>query len=98
MFPNPPASSNTTTHRKHVGVSAEGRMAIKYAYIIERTGDGGWGAWVPDLPGYACTGTSIQEVRQLVAEGVPFHIEGLRLEGLPVPTPGERILEFIDVS
>ena len=37
-------------------------------------------------------------LRELVAEGVPFHVEGLRIEGLPVPQPRERIVEFVEVS
>jgi predicted RNase H-like HicB family nuclease len=40
---------------------------------------------VPDLPGYSATAATVEELRALVREGVPFHIEGLRLAGEPVP-------------
>ena len=70
---------------ENVGEHTEaGWLVMKYAVIYERCRDN-WGAFVPDLPGYSATAATVEELRALVREGVPFHIEGLRLAGEPVP-------------
>ena len=69
---------------------------MQYAVIIEKS-DTGFGAYVPDLPGCVAVGESEQEVRELIREAIEFHIDGLREDGQPVPTPAVRI-EYIDVQ
>ena len=59
---------------------------MKYTVIYEK-GDTSWGAYVPDLPGVITVGASRQEVERLIQEAIEFHLEGLRSEGLPIPTP-----------
>lgn len=59
---------------------------MRYAVILEQ-GDTRWGAHVPDLPGCVATGETRDEALALIREAIEFHIEGLREEGLPVPTP-----------
>ena len=56
----------------------------KYLVIFERTSSG-YSAYVPDLPGLAVFGGTRIEVEQNAREGIAFHIEGLLLEGMPVP-------------
>jgi predicted RNase H-like HicB family nuclease len=68
----------------------------RYAVVIERTGDG-YGAYVPDLPGCIAAGDTYEETEQLIREAIPFHIEGLRMNGDPVPEPAARI-EFVDAE
>ncbi|MCC6794647.1 MAG: type II toxin-antitoxin system HicB family antitoxin [Candidatus Hydrogenedentes bacterium] len=58
----------------------------KFAVLIEK-GTQNYSAYVPDLPGCIATGDSIDEVRQLIREGIYFHIDGLIQDGLPVPEP-----------
>jgi predicted RNase H-like HicB family nuclease len=58
----------------------------EYLVVIEREGDS-WGAYCPDLPGVGVVGESAEEVGRLIREAVTFHIDGLREDGLPVPTP-----------
>jgi len=60
--------------------------AVKYTVIYEK-GKSTWGAYVPDLPGVIAAGDSRDEVESLIREAVEFHIEGLRAEGLAVPSP-----------
>ncbi|MBC7569728.1 MAG: type II toxin-antitoxin system HicB family antitoxin [Spirosoma sp.] len=57
----------------------------KYLVILEKA-ETGYGAYVPDLPGCVATASTKEEVERLIYEGIQFHIEGLELEGLPVPT------------
>jgi predicted RNase H-like HicB family nuclease len=59
---------------------------MRYAIVIER-GPTSYGAYVPDLPGCVAVGRSAAEARKLIAEAVPFHLEGLREDGLPIPEP-----------
>jgi predicted RNase H-like HicB family nuclease len=59
----------------------------KYTVIYEHVSDNNWGATVPDLPGLAVGGRTKEEVEQLIQEGIVFHIEGLKEDGLPVPPP-----------
>jgi len=42
---------------------------------------------VPDLPGVITVGDTREEAERLIAEAVEFHLEGLREEGLAIPTP-----------
>jgi predicted RNase H-like HicB family nuclease len=59
---------------------------MQYLVVIEK-GESGFGAYVPDLPGCIAAAESEAEVRQLIREAIEFHVEGLRENGQPVPTP-----------
>jgi predicted RNase H-like HicB family nuclease len=58
----------------------------RYLVIVEETGTG-YSAYSPDLPGCIATGDTRERVEQEMREAVQFHIEGLKLEGEPVPEP-----------
>ena len=68
----------------------------RYAVVIERTGTG-YGAYVPDLPGCVAAAETYEETDRLIREAIPFHIEGLRLHGAPVPEPSVRV-EFVEAE
>jgi predicted RNase H-like HicB family nuclease len=59
----------------------------QYVAIIERDEEGGYSAWVPDLPGVVAAASSYDEVVNLIREAVEFHLEGLREDGDPIPPP-----------
>ncbi len=63
---------------------------MKYAIVIERS-ETGYGAYAPDLPGLGVVGESAEEVRQLIAEAIVFHLEGLKADGEPIPPPTVQI-------
>ena len=69
---------------------------MRYMVVIEK-GPTSWGAHVPDLPGCAAVGESRDEVLELIREAIEFHIEGLRIDGLPIPEPSSQG-EFVDVN
>ena len=69
---------------------------MRYMAVIER-GEKSWGAHVPDLPGCIAVGETREEALQLIREAIEFHIESLRQDGLPVPSPSSEG-QFIDVS
>jgi predicted RNase H-like HicB family nuclease len=57
-----------------------------WGVVYERTATG-WSVFVPALPGLVVTGATREVAEQLIREGIPFHIEGLAEEGLPIPDP-----------
>lgn len=72
-------------------------MAVmRYMVVIER-GETSWGAHVPDLPGCVAVGETREEVLQLIRGAIEFHIDGLKEDGLPVPTPSSEG-EFVEVG
>ena len=58
-----------------------------YLIVIERAADGGFGVWAPDLPGCVALGDTIADAEQQMREAIAFHLEGLREQGQPVPSP-----------
>jgi predicted RNase H-like HicB family nuclease len=67
---------------------------MRYAIVIEKA-EGNYSAYVPDLPGCVATGASVAEVEQEIREAIRFHIDGLKQDGLQVPSPSS-IAEYID--
>ena len=59
---------------------------MKYLVVIEKT-QTGFSAYSPDLPGCVTTGVTQQETAKNMEEAIAFHIEGLQLEGEPIPKP-----------
>ena len=72
-------------------------MAIaRYMVVVER-GDTSWGAHVPDLPGCVAIGETRDDVLQLIREAIELHIDGLKQDGLPVPSPSSDV-EFVEIG
>jgi predicted RNase H-like HicB family nuclease len=57
-----------------------------YTVLYER-GERNWSAYVPDPPGCVATGKTREETEHRIREAIAFHIEGLKLDGSPVPEP-----------
>ena len=70
-------------------------MKTKYAVVIEHYDEGGFGAYVPDLPGCIAVGKVRAEVEKLIAEAIALHIESLQEHGNPVPLPSSAV-EYIE--
>jgi predicted RNase H-like HicB family nuclease len=65
---------------------------MEYAIVIEKAPDSqNYSAYVPDLPGCIATGETLEDIKRLMEEGIAFHIEGLREDGLPVPEPSTQV-------
>ena len=62
------------------------RSQMQYLVVIEQ-GPTSFGAYVPDLPGCIAAAESRGVVATLIQEAIEFHIEGLKAEGRPVPSP-----------
>jgi len=69
---------------------------MRYAVVIEN-GERNFSAYVPDLPGCASVGDTLEEVQAEIREAIEFHLEGTREDGLPVPKAATRA-EYVEVG
>ena len=69
---------------------------MHYLVVIEK-GQNSFGAYVPDLPGCIAAGESREEVVTLIREAIELHIESLKEDGQPVPTPSSSS-EVVEVE
>ena len=58
----------------------------EYVVIYEHT-ENNWAAYSPDVPGCMATGKTREEVEVNYRDALAFHLEGLKMEGLPIPEP-----------
>jgi predicted RNase H-like HicB family nuclease len=49
--------------------------------------EGGFEAYIPDLPGCIGSATSIEVLEALLQEAVPIHLRALQERGIEVPPP-----------
>jgi predicted RNase H-like HicB family nuclease len=69
----------------------------RFTVILEPEADGGFSAWVPDLPGCASQGETREEVMGNIREAIECHLAGLLADGLPVPAP-RALVDAVDVK
>lgn len=62
---------------------------MKYLIIIEQT-DTGYSAYSPDLAGCVSTAPTEGEVLSSMRTAIEMHIDGLKMDGLPIPRPMAR--------
>ncbi len=59
----------------------------EYVVIYERAEDGGWGAYLPDLPGVVALGSTREEVSRRIREAVDAYAREMTALGEPLPDP-----------
>jgi predicted RNase H-like HicB family nuclease len=59
----------------------------EYVVIHEQAEDGGWGAYLPDLPGVVALGETRSEVSERIREALGAYSEELRQRGESRPAP-----------
>ena len=69
---------------------------MRYLVVVEK-GPSSYGAHVPDLPGCIAAGVTKEEALSLNREAIEFHLEDLKQEGLPIPTPASTS-ELVEVQ
>jgi predicted RNase H-like HicB family nuclease len=69
---------------------------MKYAVIIEKAKNN-LAAYVPDLPGCVAVGDTHEEVLREIQEAIAFHLEGMQVDGLPIPAPSSAV-EYVEVA
>ncbi len=59
---------------------------FKYTIVIEKA-NGNYSAYCPDIPGCIATGIDVEDTVQKMKAAIEFHLAGLRVEGLEIPSP-----------
>jgi predicted RNase H-like HicB family nuclease len=68
----------------------------RFLIVVEDAG-ANFSAYSPDLPGCVATGVTREEAERNMYEAIQLHIEGLREDGLEVPT-STSIAEYVVVG
>lgn len=68
----------------------------RFLVVVEDAG-ANFSAYSPDLPGCVATGATREEAETNMYEAIQLHIEGLREDGLPIPT-SSAIAEYLVVG
>jgi predicted RNase H-like HicB family nuclease len=71
-------------------------MTYRFLIIVEDAG-ANFSAYSPDLPGCVATGATREETEQNMREAIQLHIEGLKEDGLPIPS-STAIAEYVVVG
>lgn len=60
---------------------------MRYPVVIHKDADSDFGVTVPDIPGCFSAGTSIDEAISMAQEAIECHLEGMLIDGEPIPVP-----------
>ncbi len=71
-------------------------ITMRYAVFIGKTANK-YSAYVPELPGCITTAATIEEIELNIREAITFHLDGLREDGLPTPTPS-AVVEYCELA
>ena len=71
---------------------------MTYHAIYERANDGTIWGYVPDLPGATGAGSSLDDAKASLAEGVRLWIEVTKERGESIPEPSTIATDTIEVS
>lgn len=69
---------------------------MRYAIVIEKA-TCNFSAYAPDLPGCVATGNTLEEVEAEMREVIVFHLDGLREDGLPIPSASSRV-NYLEIA
>jgi predicted RNase H-like HicB family nuclease len=59
----------------------------EYVVIYEQAEDGGWGAYLPDLPGVVGLGATRAEAAERIREALAAYVDDLQRRGQTLPAP-----------
>ena len=59
----------------------------EYVVVCEQAEDGGWGAYLPDVPGVYALGATRDEVAARIQEALDAYADEMRRLGRRVPEP-----------
>ncbi len=61
---------------------------MRYPVVIHKDPESDYGVTVPDLAGCFSAGETLDEALSEVVEAIECHLEGLLMDGEPIPPPG----------
>ena len=62
----------------------------EYVVLYEQAPDGGWGAYLPDVPGVVALGKTRDEVGTRIEEALAAYADEMQRQGRPLPPPLHR--------
>jgi len=62
-------------------------MSRNYIALIHKDAGSDYGVSFPDLPGVVTAGSTLDEARDMAAEALALHLEGLAEDGEAIPEP-----------
>jgi predicted RNase H-like HicB family nuclease len=68
----------------------------RFLIVVENAGQN-FSAYSPDLPGCVATGSTRDEAEANMYEAIRLHIDGLKEDGLPIPT-STATAEYVTVE
>ncbi|MCL4267787.1 MAG: type II toxin-antitoxin system HicB family antitoxin [Anaerolineae bacterium] len=68
---------------------------MRFPVVIHKDADSDYGVTVPDLPGCFSAGENMDEALTMAREAIETHIEGMLIDGEPIPSP-KSIELYID--
>jgi predicted RNase H-like HicB family nuclease len=72
---------------------------MRYWILYERSDDGSWGAYAPDVPGCGAAAPTRDEVARLIREALAEHLALTLEDGDPLPEPSaEPWAEVVDID
>ena len=63
---------------------------MQYVVIIEETPDGGYSAYVPDLPVCFTVGDTLDDVQTNIRDAIASYLDEAQETGMPIPAPRIR--------
>src|SRR5262249_9910029 len=69
------------------GRNGEAMSERRYLIVVEGGRATNFSAYSPDIPGVVATGATREECEREMREAIEFHLEGLAVDGEPVPEP-----------
>jgi predicted RNase H-like HicB family nuclease len=67
-----------------------------YIALLRKDPDSDFGVDFPDFPGCITAGSTLEETREMAAEALEFHIEGMLEANLPIPEPSRLDVVMAD--
>lgn len=63
-----------------------------YLAVLEKSKDGGYGVYFPDLPGCISYGKNVMEAEKNAEEVLGLHLYGMELDGDDIPIPSNDLM------
>lgn len=70
----------------------------QYIALIHKEADSDFGVSFPDFPGCVTAGTTLDEAREMAAEALGLHLEGMEQDGEPAPEASSLEIVMADPS
>lgn len=71
-------------------------VVTAYVALLRKQADSDFGVEFPDFPGCITAGITLEDARQMAAEALLLHIEGMMEDGSPIPEPSRLDKILID--